>query len=163
MKPKGWIKEPRRHALASKGVKTAVDGKPLLRAEQYKQHSILPLSEQRKNYEKYVLDSIDASGYEGQNPKTDKEKLQFLKDTFKSEYGFAIKQKGERKAFEEWISGLPSSYNIEFYNNKILELAKKMGSLSQNPTEKQEDQVIEGYFGYMTNQTFRLFEKNGVK
>ena len=30
-KPQGWRNESRRHSLASKGVKTAVKGKPLLR------------------------------------------------------------------------------------------------------------------------------------
>lgn len=29
MKPKGWVKEPRRHSLASRGIKTAVKGKPV--------------------------------------------------------------------------------------------------------------------------------------
>lgn len=117
---------------------------------------------QNKFYEDYVIESIDSEGYDA-NPKTKKEKLQFLKDTFKSEYGHAIARQGEQKAFQEWMQGLPSSYNVEFYNNKILALAKKSGSLPQNATEKQEDRVIENYWNFMSVKTFQAFKKHGVK
>lgn len=30
MKPKGWVKEPRRHSLASKGVRTTIKEKPVI-------------------------------------------------------------------------------------------------------------------------------------
>lgn len=44
---------------------------------------------------KYILAAIDASGYDVATPTTDKEKLQFLHDTFHSEYDFNIKRIGE--------------------------------------------------------------------
>jgi len=159
---KGWIKEPRRHSLASKGIKTAVNN-PKEKAMMRNTNSVLPLKQQRENYEKYLLESIDNEGYEDEEPlNTPKEKLEFLKNKFRSQYGHEIERKGERKAFEEWISGLPSIYNIEFQNYEILKLAKRMGSLQQNPTEKQEDRTLENYWNYITNQTFRLFDKYEV-
>ena len=159
-----WHNEPRRHGLSAKGIKTAVQGKPVSRAMQYEHKEILPLSEQRANYEKYILENIDNSGYDNEKElTTPKQKLQFLQDTFKQEYGFQIARTGEQKARADWLSGLPSSINIPFYNNEILALAKKMGSLRANPTEKQEQQVIDGYWNYMSNQIERLNNKYGVK
>ena len=157
-----WHNESRRHALASKGIKTAT--KPMSRAMQYEKKEVLPLSEQRANYEKFILESIDNSGDDDPKElKTPKEKLQYLQDTFKSEYGYAIERKGEQGARADWLSGLPSSINIPFYNNEILELAKKMGSLQAKPTEKQEDMVLDNYWNYMSNQIGRLNRKYGVK
>ena len=117
---------------------------------------------QNRFYEKEIISSIDASGYD-KNPGTDKEKLQFLKDTFRSEYGFMIKRVGEQRAFKEWIQGLPSSFNIPFQNNEILKLAKKSGSLPENATEKQENRVLENYWNFMTVKTFQAFKKHKVE
>ena len=118
---------------------------------------------QNRFYEREVIDSISSEGFDVKEPKTDKEKLQFLKDTFRSEFGFQIERIGERKAFEEWISGLPSSFNIEFTNVGILKLAKKSGSLPQDATEKQEARVLENYFNFITVKTFQAFNKFKVK
>ena len=161
---KGWRNESRRHSLAAKGVKTVVDNKPLDRVSQYKQGKVLPLSEQRANYETYILDSIDNSGYDNAKPLiTPKEKLQFLQNTLKSEYGHEIERKGTQTARADWLSGLPSSIDLPFQNNEILTFAEKMGSLRNNPTEKEEERILEGYWNYMSNQIGRLNTKYGVK
>lgn len=110
----------------------------------------------------YILNSIDCSGY-GVKCNTDWSKLVFLNETFKSEYGWAIKQYGKQKAFREWIMGLPSSFNIEFENYKILQLAKKWGSLPANATERQEDKILDNYWNFITAKTFQLFSKYGIE
>ena len=115
-----------------------------------------------RKYERAIIDSIDSEGYD-ENPITDKEKLQFLKDTFRAEYGWAIERMGEQKAFSEWISGLPSSFSIPFMNRDILELAKVMGSLPEDATEKQEDRVLENYWNFMTVKTFQSFRKYKIR
>lgn len=160
---KGWRKEPIRHGLASRGIKTANKNKPITRAMQYKDKEISSLSRQRDNYEKYILASIDNEGYENKELKTPKEKLQFLQNTFKDEYGFAISRQGEQKARAEWLSGLPSSISLPFYNDDIINFSKKMGSLRQNSTEKEESRVLENYWNYMSNQISRLNTKYGVR
>jgi len=122
-------------------------------------------AKQNKFYEDYVIDSISSEGYDEQ-PKTKKEKLQFLYDTFKDEYwnnNPSVQRLGETKAFEEWIKGLPSSYNIEFSNYDILKLAKRSGSLPENATEKQEDRVLENYWNFISVKTFQAFKKYDVK
>jgi len=135
--------------------------------KELKLKAVKPLSDRQKQnqfYEDYVLDSISNEGYDDAKPlKTPKEKLQFLKDTFRSEYSFMIERVGERKAFEEWIAGLPSSFNIEFMNYEILKLAKKSGSLPENATDKQEDRVLENYWNFISVKTFQAFNKYDVK
>jgi len=109
----------------------------------------------------YIVDSISSDGY-GVNPTTEKEKLQFLFDTFKSEYGWAISRYGIYRAFAEWCQGLPSSFNIDYENSEILKLAKKWGSLSSNPTERQEDKILDNWFNFISNKTFQLFRKHNI-
>ena len=158
-----WKNESRRHALASKGIKTGTKV-PMSRAMQYEQKEVLPLAEQRANYEKFILESIDNDGYDNEKPlKTPKEKLQFLQDTFKSEYGFQIARTGEQDARAKWIMGLPSAIDLPSWNDDIIALAKKMGSLRKNSTEKQEQQVIDNYDQYMSNQIGRLNRKYKVE
>lgn len=113
-------------------------------------------------FEQYLINCIDANGY-GLSPQTDTEKLQFLYDTFISEYGWLIPKRGERNSFLEWISGLPSSYNVEFENYQILNLGYLLGMLPANVTEEQEDLFIEQWFKMVTNETFKLFKKHGIK
>lgn len=120
--------------------------------------------ETRENYYKYILDCIDAENY-GVDVKTDAEKLRFLHDTFVKEYwqGLHItRYKTKENGFREYIAGLPSCFNIDFTNFDIINLAKRMGSLPENASEKQEDKIIENYFSFIAHLTFRLFEKYGI-
>ena len=111
----------------------------------------------------YILDAIDNSGYDdAKELKTDAEKLQFLMDTFKSEYGWSIERKGQYKAFEEWIQGLPSSFNIDFENYRILELAKAWNSIPSDATERQEYKILANWFNFITIKTFQLFRKHKI-
>jgi hypothetical protein len=111
----------------------------------------------------YIISAIypDECELEKQ-PETDKEKLQFVLNTFKSEYNHMIKRVGEYKAFQEWLSGLPSVFNIDFENYKILKLAKKWKSIPKNATEKQEDKIIENWFNFITMKFFALCRRNKV-
>ena len=159
---RGWHNQSDRHRLARMGIKTAVKDSPESRLKIMKPKELSEKQKQNKFYEDYIIESISSEGYDV-DLKTKKEKLQFLKDTFKSEYGHAISTQGEQKAFQNWIQGLPSSFNIEFYNHEILQLAKKSGSLPQNATEKQEDKVLSNYWQFMTVHTFKAFKKYGVE
>ena len=66
---------------------------------------------QNKFYEDMILESIDSSGYDIKT-KTPQEKLKFLKETFKSEYGFAISRMGEQRAFQELLRVPDFSANL---------------------------------------------------
>ena len=105
-------------------------------------------TEYKKNYKNYILSTIEEDG-EGKPLNTEQEKVKYLFNRFNSEYGFMIERVGKQKALAEWLSGL--ALNIEFYNNAIVELAIKMGSLEENASQKLKDKVCDNYFPFMAN------------
>lgn len=120
-----------------------------------------------RTVKQYILDAICPDGYEDANGKQvelkdSKEALGFVYKTFKSEYGFNIARYGEQGAFREWIMGLPSSFNIDFENYKILQIAVKWGSIPADYTERQADKILENWFNFITVKTFQLFRKYKV-
>jgi hypothetical protein len=109
----------------------------------------------------YILDAIDSEGYEIRT-ETEAEKIAFLADTFQKEYGFAIKRYGAQKALAEWIMGLPSAFNIDFENYKILQIAVEWGSLPKDYTEKQADKILANWFNFISAKTLQLFRKHKI-
>lgn len=113
----------------------------------------------------YILDAIDADGYDV-TPTTEAEKLAFLRDTFLSEKGWHIERVGKYKAFEEWLQGLPSAFNIDFENYRILELAKEWGSYPTKPTrrgqESAEQKLLDNWWNLVTVKTFQLFRRHKI-
>lgn len=103
----------------------------------------------------YILSVIDGDNY-GQELNTDKEKVDFVYQCFKSEAGYNIPRVGEYAAFQEWIMGLPSSFNVEFRNYRIIEIAKEWGSIPADATERQEDKILGNWFNLITNKFFQL-------
>jgi len=112
----------------------------------------------------YILNAINSEDYNVEAT-TDKEKLQFLADTFTSEYCFPanLKQCGSyQNVLAEWIMGLPTAFNIDFENYRIIEIAKEWGSIPADATERQEDAVIRQWFQFIAWKTLQLFKKHGV-
>ena len=108
--------------------------------------------------------SICTEGYRTEAA-TEAEKLQFLADTFNSEYGFPdnIRRYGTKQnCFAEWLQGLPSCFNVAFYYADIIALAKLWGSIPENATEAQEDKICNNWWRYLADQTFQLFRKYNV-
>jgi len=112
--------------------------------------------------EAYILAVISNENYSQQELTTEKEKLQFLYDTFIAEYGWHIKRYGMQKALCEWLQGLPSAINIAFYNHDIIALAKQWGSLPENATERQEDKIIDRYFVFMAVRILNLWHRHKI-
>jgi hypothetical protein len=114
----------------------------------------------------YILDCISTEGRElSVEPKTDKERLQFLFDTFRDEYLYEanIKRYGSKEnCFKEWIMALPSSFNVDFENYKIILIAQKWGSLPEIFTDKQAEKIIENWFNFLSVKTFQLMKHNKV-
>lgn len=114
--------------------------------------------ELNKKAYKYIVSCIDSESYDVKTTDT-RSKLEFLYNTFTSEHGYENAQVGEYKSFTNWILGIPSALDIEFANYKIVELAKKWGSLDKNATESQEQKIIDNYWNFITVKTFQLFRK----
>ena len=102
----------------------------------------------KKNYKKYILDCVELD-CEDKPIKTDGEKINYIFDRFYSEFDWNIKRIGKHKAMTEWLQGL--ALNIEYWNDDIVPLAIKMGSIDENPSEKLQARVIENYWSFMAN------------
>jgi hypothetical protein len=118
----------------------------------------------KKHAFNYILNSIDGEGY-GVQLETDKQKIDFVYDTFKSEYAHNIAyfNHNEPLAFADYLAGLPSCINIEFRHYYILEMAKQWGSIPENATEKQEEKILSNWFHYVANNFFQLHRKLSTK
>ena len=102
----------------------------------------------KKNYKNYILSTIEEDG-EGKPLTTESEKIDYIFDRFNSEYGFMIERVGKYKAMSEWLSGL--ALDIEYYDDAIVDLAIKMGSINPNPNDKLKNTVTQNYFDFMAN------------
>lgn len=109
----------------------------------------------------YILHNIDSEGY-GRTLTNDRERIQFLMDTFKSEYGYNINRMGAYKAFVEWLSGLPSSINLPFYYYDIEKIGKQIGVLYENASQKKIDKFLENWFPFIATNVWKLARKYKV-
>ena len=109
---------------------------------------------------RYIVSCIDGSGYEVDTDRMDeKGKLQFLYNTFKTEYGWNIQRVGEYKAVTEWLQGLPTCFGIDFENYHILHLAYNWGSIKETDTESRKDKILSNWFNFIMVKTYQLFKK----
>tara|TARA_R100001082_G_C4357002_1_gene157367 strand:+ start:1413 stop:1763 length:351 start_codon:yes stop_codon:yes gene_type:complete len=103
----------------------------------------------KKNYKNLILGSLN--DVDGMNRE---QKIKHLSNRIDSEYGHLVKRLGRQKAISEWLSGL--AINIPFYNQDILQLAKDMGSVDNELTERQEERIIENYWDFMAMMVLEL-------
>ena len=123
---------------------------------------------QRQNLTKvvnqYIIAAIDGSGYD-KELSTDKEKLQFVAECYKKEYSFRenlIRYKTHQNCFANWLMGLPSSFNVDFENYRIIELAKEWGSLKKDADDMAEDKILDAWFNFIASKTISLMSKHGI-
>lgn len=114
-------------------------------------------SEQDLAIKTYLLSGIDGDGY-GESPTTTKEKAEFVKRVFESEYGFYIERYGYQRAVSEWLRGLPSAVYVEFKNHTILEHGVEWGFLSADFTDKEADKFLDRWFNMMAAKLCQLME-----
>ena len=104
----------------------------------------------------YIIDCIDLDPYDMSTGSAEGDIIA-LYSIFKREYGHEISRQGnEIKAFSSWCQGLPTCFNIAFYNSDIIALAKEWGSLPARSTETQEDRILENYWNFISNKFFQL-------
>jgi len=121
--------------------------------------------ETKQSIQKYVLDCINSENY-GIETNTDKEKLQFLVDTFTNEYAYPqnIKRYGTiQNTFVEWMKGLPSSFNIDFENYRLIELGKEWNFINDKSSEKEIDKYMERYWSGIYMALVALLRKHSIE
>jgi hypothetical protein len=106
--------------------------------------------------EEYILNGINSDDTE---LKTKEEKLIYALNRFNNEFRHEINQYGKHKAFSNWLSGL--SLDFDFYNYRILEIAKEWGQ--DISTESKQDKIISQWWDFLTNQFFKLVKKYKVE
>lgn len=115
----------------------------------------------KEAFNEYLLKAISTEDYNLKiEPVTNKERLQFLYNTFKAEFGHEIKQYGQYKAFNDWIQGLPTAFKILFRNNEIIEYTETLYKCKL--TEKEKEKILNNWFNFVTTKTFKLFEKYNI-
>jgi hypothetical protein len=57
----------------------------------------------------------------------------------------------------EWLSGC--AINIPFYYSDIIQLAKDMGSVDEDLTEEQEENICDNYFDFMASMALALINE----
>jgi hypothetical protein len=107
-------------------------------------------------FEQTIIDNIDLSGYDLNNDMYLYDKVITTYNIFKMEYGYNIERMGEKRAFCEWLQGLPSALTVPFYNHDILNRAYLHNVINANATEEQEDKFIDNYFMNLSNAFFTL-------
>ena len=108
-------------------------------------------------FENIIAENIDLSGYDMSNNIDLFDKVKEAHKIFKSEYGYNIARMGEKKAFCEWLQGLPSALTVPFYNYDILNLAYLHDEIKANATEEEEDKFLDAYFMNLSNAFFTLY------
>lgn len=108
-------------------------------------------------FEKIIVENIDLSGYDLSNDINLFDKIKETHNIFKSEYSYNIARMGEKKAFCEWLQGLPSALTVPFYNYDILNRAYLHNEIQANATEEQEDKFLDTYFMNLSSAFFTLY------
>lgn len=103
----------------------------------------------------YILDCIEIDDNENATPV---EKMQYVADRLKTEClpNYKNRYTGTQKVITEWLQGI--ALPIAFRDYEILELAKQWGSLPENPTERQEDKILNNYWSFMAMKIMQLLK-----
>lgn len=104
----------------------------------------------------YYDDVLSEDG-DGNELKTRSARAKYVNERFESEYGYRIKQVGRQRAMTEWLQGL--AIDLDYMNYRIIELAKKWGSIPEDVTEKQEDKVIDNWWSFHAVRLERYIRK----
>lgn len=101
----------------------------------------------------YILDSVYSDELNTETM-TDKERIEFLLDTF-----FEEKYKNDRRRMftvnllREWLQGLPSAISVAFYYSDISETGKSMGYCKD---ARSEARFINNWWGMLAYYIIRL-------
>jgi len=101
----------------------------------------------KPRYEAYILETITDTN--GNELPTRESKVEQLFKRFYAEYGYLVPLYGKQSAIAQWLQGM--ALNIEYYNQDIVDLAIKFGSIDENPNDKLYNKVCENYWLFMAN------------
>lgn len=104
-------------------------------------------------FKKIVINSIDFSEYEGGDVR-DSEKFRKGFESFMSEKSYEIKRQGEKRAFKDYVMGLPSWLNLPYDYYEIKNMLYSIGFDNVKDMDDEEDEVGNFYYDLLYN-TFK--------
>ena len=114
------------------------------------------------NIQNYLIDAINTDDHKTEAT-THAEKLAFVMSCYNSEFNHKFNQArhpNEQTRFANWLAGLPSVLNIPFYNDDIVNLAKRLQEVDTYPNEKNTTKnIIDNYFNFMAYHILKLNSK----
>lgn len=114
--------------------------------------------EKIKNYIISIINNEDDITF---HKKSTVEKAYFLHRRFLDEYFHPYNQnkyKGnQRRAMASWIAGLPSCFNVDYFTDCILDLAKEWGYILD--TEEKEEDFVENFFQLIADNFMNMIEE----
>ena len=117
----------------------------------------LHYSKYQKNYEHIILESIPGEACaEFGFPDSREGRIDYIRTRFNSEVGDHYRG-SKLEAITHWIAGL--ALDLPFYNEEIMELAIACGSVEPVMTERQELNILSGYFRFMASHIMRMINK----
>ena len=114
------------------------------------------------NIQNYLIDAVYTEDHKTEAT-TDAEKIAFVMACYDSEFNHKYNQArhpNEQTRFANWLAGLPSVLNIPFYNDDIVNLAKRLQEVDTYPNEKNTTKnIIDNYFNFMAYHILKLNNK----
>ena len=114
------------------------------------------------NIQNYLIDAINTEDAL-HDANTDAEKIAFVVACYESEFNHEWNQArhpNEQTRFANWLAGLPSVLDIPFYNDDVVNLAKRLQEVDTYPNEKNTTKnIIDNYFNFMAYHILKLNQK----
>ena len=114
------------------------------------------------NIQNYLIDAVYTEDHKTEAT-TDAEKIAFVMACYDSEFNHKYnryKYPNEQTRFANWLAGLPSVLDIPFYNDDIVNLAKRLQEVDTYPNEKNTTKnIIDNYFNFMAYHILKLNQK----
>lgn len=106
-----------------------------------------------ENLKRFVRDKIDFQGYDKYEKTPKSRNIETAVEVFNDEMGWAVKQQGLKRAFTDWVQGLPSILDIPFYYDEMRNLLYALGYDEVRDMEDQDvsklyyDELFKVFFG----------------
>lgn len=111
-------------------------------------------SDSLENLKNYVEDNIDLTGYGDFENVSKNNKLKSVVEIFRDEKGWDIKNQGEKRAFIDYLRGMPSLLDIATYYNEIKSL---MYALGYDDVKDMDDEEIDKLY---YDELYKVFFKH---
>lgn len=108
-------------------------------------------SDRMTNLKRYVEDNIDVSGYDEYENTPKSRKIEAVKDIFKSEKGWDIKNQGLKRAFIDYLRGMPNILDLATYYGEVKNLLYALG---YDEVEDMDDGEIDKLY---YNELYKAF------